>query len=699
MATVLSVSSLGHEMADMMRSNDNGIHTCFIGGGCGALPDDLYGGVMVQFGGTPHPARQGVEKRLRAFKAKTGVKYLLPFQVEAVLNMVFRPTRTSVSRTIVRPYADNTRLTQEGSSVLATPDDDVGMMAINDLFTGSGKTLTTILGAILFADKRRREIVGRVPFLMREQSYANWVARVQCPMSTEQKRPVSLTPAYTNVVVVMCAKHLFAQWKSACASALHILGMKGVSVLENPLPGSAELDEDGLKIVLLHSAPNLFRLKLEFVPVIVVDEFTIKSASNVLTKASELLPLFGRMLLVSADAGNIAGIIFRAHRRSFLRKTIRWEDITYRGDAHVSMVAGIPFISASVLPTVERYAVGEFMIDQLKKVRYEKFTVKYTPSFASRLFGNNFEMSAVSGSRLISDRFGITLMGTKTVGQLLRIVNDTVDTRCATDAGSRMMSPLMQLRDKLRAFVGEKGACPICLEEYEMASGASLINPCWHIVCDQCLRGLMAAKHRACPMCRTRIEGHTTALIDDGNGDDAPRESASVDPNPNPSLSLLGNLNAVVKPTTGLEKACIDTLRCIRADAGTQPYKIVMIVPDEHFFTKFAADVREKIGAAEIQIIEFKTSGTKRKHVTGKIVTTQLETFASDTGPPTKILFTTEGKTDSLTGLDFPRVDCIISLGDGNSLQRLGRLTRLPRMMDEAIARKTVRYICMDPVC
>lgn len=699
MAASLEISSLGHEMEDMMRSNDNGIHKCFIGGACGTPSEDRYGGVMVTFGGTPHPARQGVCDHLFAFKGRTEIKHLLPFQVEAVLNMVFRPTMTSVIKTIVRTYAENSRLVQEGANVLVTPDDDIGMVAINDLFTGSGKTLTTILGAILFADKRQREIVGRVPFLMREQSYANWAARVQCPMSTEQKRPATLTPKYTNVVVVMCAKHLFSQWKSACASALDILGMEGVSVLENPLPGSAELgqDQNKLKIVLLHSAQNLFRLELEFVPVVVVDEFTIKSASNVLTKASELLPLFGRLLLVSADAGSIDRIIFGAHRRSFLRKMIKWDDITYRGDVHISMVAGIPLISASVLQTVERFMVGEFMIDQLKKVRYEKFTVKYTPSFASRLFGNNFEMSAVSGNRLISDMFGIVLTGTKTVGQLLRIVNDTVNTRCATDAGSRMIPPLMGLRDKLRAFVGEKEACPICLEDYEMASGASLINPCWHIVCDKCLRGLMAAKHRKCPMCRTRMEGHTTALIDDASPESGEaQEEASVDPEPN--LSLLGNLNAVVKPKAGLEKACIDTLRCIRADVGCQTYKIVMIVPDEHFFTKFAVDVREVFDASEIQIIEFKTSGTKRKHVTGKMVDGQLQSFASDRGPPTKILFTTEGKTDSLTGLDFPRVDCIISLGDGNSLQRLGRLTRLPRMMDEAVASKTVRYICMEPV-
>ena len=701
MAASLELSSLGHEMADMMRANDNGIHKCFMGGGCGIPRDDRYGGVIVQFGGTSHPARQGVQDKLHEFRGETGIRYLLPFQVEAVLNMAFRPTITSVWKTVVRTYAENARLSQQGTHVLATPDDDVGMMAINDMFTGSGKTLTTILGAILFADKRRREIVGRVPFLVREQSYANWATRVQCPMSNEQKRPVTLTPTYTNVVVVMCAKHLFSQWKSACASALHILGMDGVSVLENPLPGSADLQKDSLKIVLLHSAPNLFRLKLEFVPVVVVDEFTIKSTSNVLTKASELLPLFGRLLLVSADAGSIEGIIVGAHRRSFLRKMIKWDDITYRGDVHVCMVAGIPLISASVLQTVERGMVGEFMIAQLKKVRYEKFTVKYTPSFASRLFGNNFEMSAISGSRLIHDRFGIVLTGTKTIWNLLMIVRDTVDTLRATDSRSRTLADLVEVMHKLEAFVGEKEACPICLEEYEMASGASLISPCWHIVCDGCLRGLMAAKHRKCPMCRTRMEGHTTALIDDGQGDLSSSGSealihASV--NPNPNLSLLGNMNAILQPTAGLDKACIDTLRCIRADVGLQPYKIVMIVPDEHFFTKFAADVREKFGASDIQIIEFKTSGTKRRHVTGKMVTTQIESFASDSGPPMKILFTTEGKTDSLTGLDFPRVDCILSLGDGNSLQRLGRLTRLPRMMDEAIARKTVRYICLDPV-
>ena len=99
------------------------------------------------------------------------------------------------------------------------------------------------------------------------------------------------------------------------------------------------------------------------------------------------------------------------------------------------------------------------------------------------------------------------------------------------------------------------------------------------------------------------MEGHTTALIDDGQGEASIH--ASVNPNPNPNLSLLGNMNAILQPTSGLDKACIDTLRCIRADVGIRTYKIVMIVPDEHFFTKFAVDVREKFGASDIQIIEF----------------------------------------------------------------------------------------------
>ncbi len=697
-------------MEEMIRSHDNGIHKCFMGRACDAPPNDRHCGVMVKFGGEPHPARRGVRERLCAFKGDTatGIKFLPPFQVEAVLNMVFRPTTVSVSRTVVRTYGDDNRITQKGAGALQTPDDDIGMMVINDLFTGSGKTLTTILGAIIFADKRRREIAGRLPFLVREQSTANWAARVQCRVSDAAARAVNSTPKYANVVVVMCAKHLFSQWKSACASALHILGMEGVAVLENPLPGSAGLDcrgeaDNRLKIVLLHSSANLLRLNLEFVPVLVVDEFTIKSASNVLTRASDLLPLMGRLLMVSADAGSVERIIFGSHRRSFLRKMISWDDINYHGDVHIAMVAGIPLISASVLPTLERYMVGEFMIDQLKKVRYEKFTVRYTPSFASRLFGSNFEMSAMSGSRLIKDKFGIELKGTKTIRNVLAQVNGAIEHMGATDGGSRTLPPLIQLRDKLMNFVGEMEACPICLEEYEMTSGASLINPCWHIVCDKCLRHLMAAHHSRCPMCRVGIEGHTTALVDDGGatvgkGEEAEEEVPETTTAPRPDKTLLANFDAVLRTTAGLDKACVDTLRCLRADVGSQPYKIVMIVPDEHFFTKFAVDVREVMDESEVQIIEFKTAGTKRKHVTGKTVTSQIESFASDGGPPTKILFTTEGKTDSLTGLDFPRVDCIISLGNGNSLQRLGRLTRLPRMMDEAIARKTVRYICLEPV-
>ena len=676
-------------MESIIRANDNGIHKSFTSG-------DQHGGVRVRFGGRNHPEKQEVSQKLRSFRGDTGIKFLLPFQVESVLNMAFRPAETFVAKTVLRRYGDNPVVTETGTSVLTSLDDDIGMMAINDLFTGSGKTLTTILGAIAFADRRRGEIVGRLPLLLREQGNGNWSTRMQCSLSKAQ---FTKSPTYTNVVIVMCAKHLFSQWKSACATALHILDKEGVSVLENPLPGSEELQHDNLKIVLLHSSNNLVRLGLDFVPVIVVDEFTIKSTSNVLTKPAEILPVHGRLLLVSADAGNIVNIVHGSHRRSFLRKQLQWDDISYSPDSHVAMVLGIPLISASVLQTQDRNAVGEFMIDQLKKIRYEKYTVKYTPSFASRLFGNNFEMSAISGSRLMNERFGIDLTGTKTVGQVLAIVSNTLDTLILTDRTSRIITPLSQLRDKIINFLGERDECPICLEEYEMESGASLINPCWHIVCDKCLGHMLATQHFKCPLCRNKMEGHTTAVVDDGNVESCHTDgSQDSRVETNSRLSLRGNMDAILKPTAGLEEACIDTLRCIKADVGDQPYKIVMIVPDEHFFTKFAINVRGEMGVSEFEVIEFKTSGNKRKRVTGKMVSGQIASFATDGGPRMKILFTTEGKTDSLTGLDFPRVDCIISLGDGNSLQRLGRLTRLPRMMDEAIVSKTVRYICLEPV-
>ena len=691
----LQVSSLGIQMQEMILEKDNGIHKSFMER-VRAPTTNRYGGVYVGFQKGNHPSRARLSAKLRGFRADTGIKSLLPFQVEAVLNIVFRPEQMLISKSILRGYNDDTLVTARGMNILKSPFDDIGMMVINDLFTGSGKTLTTMLGVIAFAHGRHIEILDREPFLVREQLRGNWGTRIEMSQSLGMS---SMYPKYTHAIVVMCAKHLVSQWKSACASALHILGIEGVSVLENPLPKSEGFTREGLKIVILHSVNNLTRLDLKFVPAIVVDEFTVKSVSNILTKSVDLLPMHGRLVLVSADAGNVRNIICGSHRRSLLRNLVGWDDINNSSDSRVALVAALPLIGASILETKDRFMVGDFMIEQLKKVVYEKYTVRYTPSFASRLFGNNFEMSAVTGSRLMTEKFGIVLEGTKTIGQMLEVVSDKVDAMFATDKESRILAPLIQLRNNISKFVGEKDDCPICFEEYEMASGASLINPCWHIICDKCLRKLIAAKHDRCPICRGAMEGHTTAVIGDENAasrHDCYSQESRVEVVQ--SLSLLENISAVVKPTTGLEKACVDTLRCIREDVGDRPYKIVMIVPDEHFFTKFTVDVREEMDESQVEIIEFKTIGNKRKHVTGKSISEQIASFTTDEGPRIKILFTTEGKTDSLTGLDFPTVDCIISLGDGNSLQRLGRLTRLPRVVDEASASKMVRYICLEPV-
>jgi hypothetical protein len=57
----------------------------------------------------------------------------------------------------------------------------------------------------------------------------------------------------------------------------------------------------------------------------------------------------------------------------------------------------------------------------------------------------------------------------------------------------------------------------------------------------------------------------------------------------------------------------------------------------------------------------------------------QIDSFVSNEGKRFRVLFTSEGNRDAMTGLDIPNIDALVTVGEGNDVQRIGRLTRLGR--------------------
>lgn len=703
-------SNLGDQFGEILEKVDNGIHTSFMEKHCHA-PVLSNSGSEVVFSGH-HSMTRSLKHFLGSFTDNSGtIKSLLPFQVEVVSNIVYRPPNIHASKTVKKYRLDSTGSispqTYNSSGVISLKDDqdDIGMTVINDLFAGSGKTLTSILGAMIFSRDRGHDVINRLPLLMREQVECGWNTR----MKRESGRvisgigntcnPVCEDIQYSNVVIIMCPKHLINQWVDSCRQAMNILDMV-VDIHVN----STQTFPSGspLCVMIYDNTSILSRSGLRFVPSIIVDEFISKNPSNLTMRSVDEMPIHGRLVLVSADAGRIKRTMFGAGKRSFLRRMVRYEIGEGGFDVEETMKYGIPLMSTSVLSTIGREGARSAMVMEMTKTPFEEYVVRYTPSLSSRLFGFSMEMSARSGKQILKERFGIDTENTKSIGDIKRIVDEKL---VEIEKSNFRWGPLSSLQKKLQDFCVDKGSCSICMESFDNISTTSFINPCWHIFCDGCMKDFLNNSGKSCPICRTKIEGHTDATncVDTTPGK-TPGYMKKEDEGIRCSNTLKENLDITVDPCMGLDSSCINVLRCIKSDVDNKGgcdsyYRIIMVVPDDHFFHRFSDRVSEGFSEGVIDIIRLHTIGNKRVRVTHGYIDRNIQRFSSDRGSKIKILFTSECRTDSITGLDFPNIDCVLSVGFGNNTRGMSRLARISRFINcsKDSGNKMVRSISLIP--
>lgn len=87
----------------------------------------------------------------------------------------------------------------------------------------------------------------------------------------------------------------------------------------------------------------------------------------------------------------------------------------------------------------------------------------------------------------------------------------------------------------------------------------------------------------------------------------------------------------------------------------------------------------------------YKVKGTKSCPVTRKRLVEQLERFQDDDRKKKLMLVHDEtsssgsadqktGRNDNITGMDFPKLEAVVSVGSENRSQRVGRLCRMSRL-------------------
>lgn len=229
--------------------------------------------------------------------------HLLPFQIQSVVNTVYRP---------VSVHARTLRSTGEMVSeeeVRVSLEEDIGVIVVNDLPPGSGKTLVSAISGILFSTQRRDDIMKRTDLLIREQ-------RPDSSWTTMANLPDVAPDMYLHALVIMCPRRLVCQWKSTFEWVMSVTG-ETFDIHVNPV---SSLNPRSLSVFIFDNATTIKRCGIKFVPCIIVDEYLMKYPHNIVSREWGTVPVFGRMTLVSSNAGSTASFFGGSSYKSHVRR-------------------------------------------------------------------------------------------------------------------------------------------------------------------------------------------------------------------------------------------------------------------------------------------------------------------------------------------------------------------------------------------
>lgn len=593
-------------------------------------------------------------------RGSTGLP-LLGFQVQSIANTVYRPSLIKINKTVVRKTSRGGNKTFSLHEKVRFGSSDIGATVVNDLLPGSGKSLVTMVSSIYFAVHRAKEVANREEILLREQRPMNWSSRFGIE---------DFERAYTNSIIVMTSDKVVAQWERATKQACEILRITHISINRNPCRETLQANSENVSVHFFTSVANLrvcFPQDNGFVPCVVVDEYVVKATHNIATRNAEDTPLYGRLVLVSADAGNTADILLGSRRTSLIRAAVanREVDVTsLKNDVKLSSA----LMACGVLPTEERKDAHEWLISGFNEVPVEKYNINYNTPVWGAMDGINQIMPQALEELGIKD-----LLNVQTVEQLFENIQDA-----RVEAGDDRLEDLNKVYDAIDKFRTENNDCPVCLDKLKSSGNhVCILCPCWHVVCKPCTKLCLGARD-SCPLCRHPIEG----IMDVRSGavenqvrlhDVTKFEGFLKDYMPQSPVAL--------EACAAILKACGDALL---AEIENPVLKLLIVTPSVDFSTALSKSLDGKHRAL-VKIVQLKVEGNKRKR-TSMGYEQQLEWFKKEDTDYVKVLCTHENGnfTDDLYGLDLDDADAICHVGRGVNGRRLGRVTRVQRALQKS---------------
>ena len=609
-------------------------------------------------------AHMALVRKLRLSTGLAGL-VLLDFQIQAIANTVYRPSLIKINKTIVRKTSRGGDKTFSLSEKVRFGSSDIGVTVVNDLMPGSGKSLVTMVSTIFFAMHRAKDVVNREEILLREQRPMNWSSRFDVD---------DFERSYTNSIIVMTSDKVVAQWEHATKQACEILNVSQVSISRNPTKEFLQCNSENLTVNFFTSVAKLrlcFPHDTGFVPCVVVDEYVVKATHNIATRNAEATPLYGRMVLVSADAGNTSDIVLGSRRTSLIRATVanREVDVTsLKNDVKLSAA----LMACGVLPTTERNHAHDFLILGFNEIPVEKYYIKYNSPVWGGMDGIDHIMPQALEELGIKD-----LASVQSVEELQERVKDAM----LENPDELGINQLDRLHQAINQFLEEDNDCAVCMDKLKSKNQVCMICPCWHFFCKNCTKQCLHARD-TCASCRQVVDGVMEVRPSEPTG-------STVKDILNNCNKFQDFVNLYLPNNPGALEACSAIINAsagaLLAEIDNPILKLLVVGPAVGFSDRLCRSIEGKYKGL-VEIVQLQVEGNKRKR-TSMGYEQQLEWFnRKEQGGTIKVLCTHENGnfTDDLYGLDLHGVDAICHVGRGVDGRRLGRVARVQRALEKS---------------
>lgn len=615
--------------------------------------------------------RQHLMSELRMASVKAGFE-LLPIQARAVARIVKRPS-SSLTLTPVNPAMVPKKY--------RTPDSDIESPVILDMPTGTGKTITSLLGAVLFAIERKEDMGQKKALpptplgLVEVTGTAGWD-----PVAV----PVS------NKCIVFAPRHLVQHWDNHAHIAKQIVeamtfsdgGSWEVRVVVNKKVSGITTGPRQVLVSICDSSRCGVKKFLEpsvRYSAICFDE-SGEGDSKVNALCQTMVPNinYGRVVMISADFSKWKHY-FEPRAASVFRHIFpHWN--RYKFGYATSAICR----SAAVFTSSERATVMRECTDALKSAVVDIACVQYRPSLVERAGGGyGAELGDDSGCDVLHRNYGVDVSSCMTADDITAKITETIAELNTSAAAPEILPSVLRrlcdkinrlrdLHDKIVAVFSEE--CPICLER---KPELRLIQPCLHFTCSECMLRLSI-----CPLCRGEMAG--TVGLTEKRPEEKPAKKRRTQKSDERIGSIffdeIADLTGPAAPV-GVMQAIQLTLQAVqnsrkRSNRAGKTLRTMLVCP--------GANMREGLFAdMGFEVLHYRTVGSRNDVVTSRRMNSVLDGFKEDDGLSKLLCVRDAGlgcKQDSMTGLDIPNLDCVVSIGGSNLAQRMGRLCRLSRM-------------------